>query len=204
MVRAGETPHDKGDEGLQKARRWLSLTTRVSQTWTHKDTAMAEMLQYEWPDGSGHFYLDLGGRFRGGDVDGQYFTAEVKNYRRDNGGLKTHFQDFLARCYVDACRPSPRYSHYLWIAWAPFDATAWDQHGTADDVKRALLLPRNRKRCLQSDDEGEATKSMRMQAVANVSERLWMVTMNDKQNDLVVTREHFRLIVGQFAEMETF
>lgn len=195
---AGEDAQERGREGMERAREWLNLTTRVSSTWTHDTEPLAELLHYQWPDNSGQFSFDLGGYFRGGALDGQSFAAEVKNYAYDNH-LKQHFRDFLAKCYVDAIRSKPRYRHYLWISWAPFAAGSWNKHGTPDDVKAAVVLPRNRSRCLNASSEDEALKNVSADAIAYVGDRVWLVTMNDKQNQLVVTKEHFALITAQIT-----
>ena len=61
-----------GCDGLQRAKRWLDFTTRVDPSWTHRDGPMAELLEFHWPHGNATFSYDLGGAFRGGDLDGPW------------------------------------------------------------------------------------------------------------------------------------
>lgn len=66
---AGEDAQDTGELGLQRAKQWLDLSTRVGKSWTRHDRPMAELLEFKWPhvpltDQSAPFSYDLGGTFR--------------------------------------------------------------------------------------------------------------------------------------------
>ena len=93
---AGEDSQDRGREGLERAKQWLDLSTRVRHAWAYDDYPLAEMVHFEWPYATGRakpFSFDLGGQFRGEPLDGQSFLAEVKNYRYESD-LPEHFRDF--------------------------------------------------------------------------------------------------------------
>jgi hypothetical protein len=192
---AGEDAQDTGREGLQRAKRWLELTTRVDQSWTHRDRPMAELLEFRWPHGSAEtFSFDLGGKFRGESLDNQSFLAEVKRYRKE-GDLPSHFRDFLAKCYVAMAERPQRCDHFLWVSWAPFQAQRWDEHTSVASVTRALLHATNRERTLGIEDEGKAQTLLDAERLGRVAERVWLITLNDKQEQLVLAQNHYLEVV---------
>lgn len=190
---AGEENHDLGSEGLRRAKRWLEFTTRVDQSWTHQDGAMAELLEFEWPHVSGTakpFTFDLGGRFRGGALHKQGFLAEVKNYKKESD-LPTHFRHFLAKCYIALESRPKRCENFLWISWAPFQAQKWDEHATAASVQKALLHKDNLSRALGAQTPVEGTQKLNPETLTRVADRLWLVTLSSQQEQLVLSDEHY-------------
>ena len=192
---AGEDAQDAGREGLQRAKRWLELSTRVDQSWTHRDRPMAELLEFSWPHGSREtFSFDLGGKFRGESLDNQSFVAEVKRYRNE-GDLPAHFRDFQAKCYAALGEHPQRCDHFLWLSWSPFQAQRWDQHTTVPSVTRALMHTTNRERVLGVADEIDARSQVDLERLGKVAERIWLVTLNDKQEHLVLSKKHYLEVV---------
>lgn len=196
---AGEDAHEAGRDGLQRAKRWLELTTRVSSSWTHRDPPLSELLEFHWPQAKGAFSYDLGGTFRGGEFTGRSFVAEVKKYRRE-ADLPTHFRDFLAKNYVALDEKPARCHHFLWISWSPFQAQKWDSHASAESVKKAVLHPDNCLRVLGvQPSEGES--KLDPELLAGVAGRTWLVTLGDEQEKLVLSAEHYielqRIIAAQ-------
>jgi hypothetical protein len=191
---AGEDHHDTGRDGLHEAKRWLDRTTRVHESWTHRDKPFSELLEFKWPHGDTTFSFDLGGKFRGSGLHDQAFLTEVKKYKNESD-LPMHFRDFLAKCYVAYLSHPARCDHFLWFSWSPFQAKAWDTHTSPGSVRKALLHAANRERVLGSNSEADAEANIDPEAVIRVSERVWLLTFSDRQNDLVLTREHYLEVV---------
>ncbi|MFD0692151.1 hypothetical protein [Actinomadura fibrosa] len=184
---AGEDAHIKGREGLERAKRWLDKSTRVAYAWTNEDEGLKELLEFDWPHGK-DFSFDLGGKFRGGDLEGDMFLAEVKNYDYEMT-LPKHYKDFLAKCYVALTLKPKRCSHFLWISWSPFQAQRWHLHTTAETVKDAVLA--ERERIFGTTDEAEAFAALDIATVAGVSERIWLITLCKQQERLVISPDHY-------------
>lgn len=186
--------HDRGRDGLREAKRWLDMSTRVQRSWTHSDRGMSELLVFKWPHASTSFSFDLGGTFRGEDLDNQSFVAEVKNYASESD-LPQHYRDFLAKCYV-AYRAHPdRCDHFLWLSWSPFQAQKWHVHTSIETVKAAILHKDNTGRVLGAKEPSEAEALLDTAALAAVSERIWLLTLAKRQVQLVPTREHYAEVI---------
>lgn len=198
VVMVGEDSHDIGEDGVRRAKTWLLRSTRVKDAWTRHDTLQRRLLEYRWPHHDGSFSFDLGGQFIGGELEQDGFLAEVKNYK--NGSrLGSHFRDFLAKSYVAAQVNDLSRTHFLWIAWAPFDANKWDEHCQASTSRNAILHDDYRHRVTGQVDVDLADKSVDIDLLNSVSSHLWMVTMSTRQEELVPTEEHYELIRGRIA-----
>jgi hypothetical protein len=196
---AGEEAQDIGESGLQRAKQWLEVSTRVDKSWTRHDRPMAELLEFKWPhiapdSQSAPFSFDLGGTFRGGDLDNQSFLAEVKAYRNESD-LPTHFRDFLAKCYVALEQRPDRCDHLLWVSWAPFQAKSWDTHTTTDSIKKSIVHKDNRNRVLGVDTEDEAAAKLSPDTLVGVAKRVWLITLCRQQEQLVLLPDHYLEVV---------
>lgn len=196
---AGEDAHDLGEAGLQRAKEWLELTTRVKHSWTRHERPTSELLEFQWPHAPGgqppaRFSFDLGGTFRGHPLENESFLAEVKAYKKESD-LPAHFRDFLAKCYVALEAHPKRCDHFLWISWAPFQAQRWDQHDTPENVKRCVLHEANRKRVIGLDDLADAAAKLSPDLLAGVASRLWLLTLSEKQQDLLLAPHHYAEVV---------
>lgn len=189
-VQAGEDIQDIGRDGLHSAKNWLDRTTRVQSSWTHQDHPMAELLSFRWPHASTPFSFDIGGRFRGEDLDNKSFLAEVKNYKNESN-LPMHYRDFLAKCYVAYLAKPIRCDNFLWISWSPFQAKAWDKHVSVDRVKASILHKENCQRVVGTSDPQVGATLLDPEALVAVANRIWLVTLSSKQEQLVLTREHY-------------
>lgn len=193
---AGEWAHDRGRDGVTAAKNWLNMTTRVASSWTHDDSPLAELLEFAWPCGDkAGFSFDLGGKFRGGEVDGQSFLAEVKNYQNESD-LGTHYTAFLAKCYVSLRQHPKRCDNFLWISWSPFKARSWNMHRRVETVEAALLHLDHINRCFGHADREQAKQEIDSEVLVEVSRRIWLITMNDHESDLTLTREHFVKVIA--------
>ncbi len=199
---AGEESHDRGDIGVQRAKQWLDASTRVRIIYTQTQQPLAELVHFPWPYGTREpFSFDLGGIFRGEDLDGQSFLAEVKNYRYESD-LPAHFRNFLAKCYVALGHRSSACDHFLWISWAPFQARSWNQHATAENVRKAVLHSDNIESVLGSSNEADAMEKLDAERTVRVADRIWLVTLCDQQEQLVLTEEHFREVISRILAAE--
>ena len=198
---AGEDAQDAGREGLQRAKHWLDLSTRVSRSWAYDDPTLGEMVHFEWPYVTGSsrsFSFDLGGNFRGEPLEGQSFLAEVKRYRNESN-LPQHFRDFLAKCYVALASKPKRCQHFLWISWAPFQAKRWSEHTSTQNVRRSVLHRVNIERVLGVDNEMDAMKKLDADVLSKVASRVWLITLSDKQEMLVPTEKHYYRMAEIFS-----
>jgi hypothetical protein len=156
---------------------------------------MAELLGFRWPHGARQpFSFDLGGTLRGAPFDNESFVAEVKAYKKELD-LAEHFRDFLAKCYVALSEQPARCDHFLWISWSPFQAKRWDQHTTAANVERSVLHTANRARVLGVDDEGGAKARLSAEALTRVADRVWLITLSEGQERLVLSPDHYLEVV---------
>jgi hypothetical protein len=188
---AGEEAHDIGRDGLQRAKHWLDMSTRVKRSWKYDDPQLASLLHFPWPHGrSKSFSFDLGGTFQGDALENQSFLAEIKKYKSESN-LPTHYLHFLAKCYVALGAKPELCNNFLWISWSPFQAKDWDKHATPDKVRASLLHNANRKRVFGVDNVADAELKLDAERVADVARRIWLITLCDKQEQLVLREGHF-------------
>ncbi len=152
-------------------------------------------MTFKWPTGKQTtFSLDLGGLLCGGEFDNDIFMAECKKYSLP-GDQGTHYLSYLAKCYVIASQQQSYVDHFMWITWCPFNVSDWDKLLTEDWVRKAV-----RRHCddiFGSITPEELDTLIDNEIVRTVAERLWMIVLSDKQEQLVITREHRALIQRQ-------
>lgn len=143
MPRTGEQIQKLGDQGGQRAKRWLESTCRAEVKWNNPLVGVNK-LQYKKagaPDGSevqgDYFSFDLGGNLLGGDAEGELFLAESKKYAKAHDQA-AEYRKFLAKCYCVEGDYGSMFDHYLWITWAPFNATKWDELTTSEWVQASV------------------------------------------------------------------
>ena len=194
----GETAQAKGADGARRAKRWLESTTRVNAQWVNPDPPAVPKLTFSWPHGGQNFSFDLGGLLKYGDFDGHVFFAESKNYAAPSD-LSDHYSKFLAQCYV-ADLDKPGYcDHFMWIAWSPHNITKWPELTTADYVREPVV--KNRARVFgEGVDETQAEALVDADVVSEVASRLWLIILSEKQETLVISKEHRGVIDKYEAE----
>jgi hypothetical protein len=179
----GEEEHVKGAEAVQRVKRWLEGTMRVAQSYTNTDGAWARKLTRHWPYGNQKpFSYDLGGVMRGGEWHGQMFCAEVK-WRKNASDQGTAYKSFLAKCYVALSQEYMLGDHYMWISWSPFRANDWHELTAPEMIREAVLA--ESLRALGVEDQDEATELIKDELVEELSRRLWLIVMSEKQEKLV-------------------
>lgn len=191
MSVVGEALHDRGRDGASRAKRWLETTTRVSVSWLNTEPGIGQRCQFEWPYGGRKFSFDMGGFLRGIGFNGHSFLAECKKYA-SIGNQPTEYPEYIAKCYVAYQRQPGWADHFMWITWHPFNVTTWSQLCSAEYVHKSVLG--ERERVLGTADENEAKALIREDVVQAVAKRLWLLVLTDKQEQLVISREHLALI----------
>ena len=193
----GESAQAKGADGARRAKRWLESTTRANAQWVNPDPPAVSKLSFKWPHGGQNFSFDIAGYLRYETYDGQMFFAESKAYAAP-GDLATHYSKFLAQCYV-AFLDKPGYcDHFMWLAWSPHSITDWPHLTAAEYVRKHVI--KHRARVFGVDGEAEAEGLVDDDVVSAVASRLWLIVLSEKQETLVITREHRGVIERHEAE----
>lgn len=198
----GEDAPRLGEEGARRAKRWLEATTRVARSWTNEDTVAAGKLTFEWPFGVGQgrtFSFDLGGILKDDPFDYHHFIAEVKKYKnaQDQG---THFDNWVAKCYVARQAVPAITDQMMWITWSPFRADSWSALLSETAIESGLV--KNCKRVFDTEDPEEAKALIDRDLLKEVSNRLWLVVLSDKQENLVISKRH-RAWIAERELLET-
>lgn len=197
---AGEETHEKGADGLRRAKIWLDRTTRAEARWVTPDPIAVPKLTFEWKKPGEYSYsFDLGGVLKGGTVDGQEFLAECKKYDTplDQG---THYRAYLAKCYCAYQARPDRCDNFMWITWSPFLVSKWDELCTAGYVRQSLL--EHSDRALNEPDKAKAALLISDATVDAIADRLWVIVLSKRQEDtLMMSKEHLGLIRKFEAEV---
>lgn len=188
---SGERLHDLGREGAARAKEWLEATTRVDAHWVNPDHWAIPKLTFSWSDGYGDFSYDLGGVLRGGQLHQQEFLAEVKYYSTA-GDQSELYSEYLAKCYrAYSVRPD-RCDNFMWVTWHPFLTTRWKNLCSPNEVKDAVI--KHHGKALGVDSEEAATRILRYDDCELVSSRLWLIVLCERQENLVISREHRAIV----------
>lgn len=135
---------------------------------------------------------------RGGELEGQDFLAEVKNYK-NSSNLPGHFRDFLAHCYRAMIVQHLMADNFFWIAFSPHTASKWDQLANADAVKAAVLDTETRG--INFTPEQDPQEEFLEEVAKEVSNRIWMIVLSEKQiKHLTLLEEHHRIIEGHIVQ----
>lgn len=193
----GEAAQAKGADGARRAKRWLESTTRVNAQWVNPDKAAVGKLTFDWPHGGHTFSFDLGGIMKYGEFEGQMFFAESKNYDAPSD-LASHYDQFLAQCYVAFQEREAYCDHFIWIAWSPHSITRWPELRSEDAVRDGVI--KHRLRVFDEENKADAAAMIDADTVTAVAERLWLIILSEKQERLVISAEHRGIIDKYEAE----
>ncbi|MEU5669803.1 hypothetical protein ABZ749_05405 [Micromonospora sp. NPDC047753] len=193
----GEAMHKKGADGAQRAKRWLDATTRTRASWTNEDEVAGGRLEFNWPHaGQEPYSFDVGGFLYGQPFDNHSFMAEVKNYSGDN--LGNDYDDFLAKCYL-TWRDNTRWANqFMFLTWHPFRIKTWTQLRDPDAIIKGCVA--NRRRLFGVDDEVEARAHVDNSLIDELKNRLWLVVLSEKQEQLLISDQDRALIVSSRIE----
>ncbi|MDL4816944.1 hypothetical protein [Actinomadura opuntiae] len=180
----GEQLHVQGADYARRAKLWLDNSTRVRASWLVTDEFGAERLTFPWPHGGQDFSFDLGGILRGDRLENQSFLTEVKGYTTSSK-QGPQYLSYLAKCYV-ALDEHPGNAHnFMWITWCPFNVETWNELCTPTKVKEGVL--RERERVLGTQDADAAAALIDDDRIKNVTERLWLIVLSERQERLVIS-----------------
>lgn len=196
----GEDAHEAGADGVRRAKRWLEASMRVSTVWTNAgNETVKKRLSYAWPGVRNRtFSFDLGGIMRGGDLEAHQFSAEVKRYARESDQPQK-YRRFLAQCYVAVQEREHLCDHLMWITWAPFKASIWDEHCSAARVRQAVL--EHHELVFGTASAAEAEAQVDDEHAKAVAERLWLIVISDKQERLLPLREWQAVIDAEIRRL---
>ncbi|MGW0485011.1 hypothetical protein [Nonomuraea sp. NPDC003214] len=192
---AGELRQQTGSDGIDRAKRWLNYSTRVASIYTNTDKVFKDLLHFDWPYGGQGFSFDLGGKLRGGDLHDKSFMAEVKAYRYEMDSAK-EYGEFVASCYVAFQEKPDRCDNLIWMSWAPFQAQKWHLHRSPEFIRKHLLHPDNIFRLFGTKSTDEAKVKLDEQVIFELTKRLWLLTLCDEQESLVITGENYQRIMA--------
>lgn len=191
---AGEGLHKVGEDGVRRAKKWLDATTRVRSAWTVYDDAAVARLTFNWPHHTEDFSYDLGGILYGGEFDHQSFLAESKKYTGDGQGK--HFDKFLAQSYVTLRDDRRLADNFMWITWAPFRVTDWSKISSPEKVVNALTKVETYRSWVFGDvTEEQAKEQVDPEIVEDLSARMWMIVLSDRQERLVISEDDRSIVM---------
>ncbi|WP_032393339.1 hypothetical protein [Rhodococcoides fascians] len=198
---SGEAEQRKGRQGAMLAKRWLERTTRVNRSLLNPDGMAAKKLTLQkakYDNVNSVFSFDLGGSFRGGDLDGQDFMAECKKYATASD-LPKHFRAFLAHCYRAIAIDHHMADQLLWISFAPHGGDKWDKLSGTEAVKQAVL---HKDLVDVNFKEGEDPDELFSDDIAaEVSKRVSILILSEWQiENLIMSQEHHGVIEKYIVE----
>ena len=191
---AGELHQQTGSIGIDRAKRWLHYSTRVSKVYTNTEKLFRDLLHFEWPHGGESFSFDLGGKFRGAELEDQTFMAEVKAYKYEMDS-PAEYTEFIAECYVALKGYPDRCDNLIWLSWSPFQAQSWHKHRSPESIRKHLLHKTNIYRVFGTVSSEEARSKIDEQTVFEMTKRLWLLTLCEEQEGLVITADNFRRLM---------
>lgn len=196
---AGEVEHAKGAAGARRAKEWLDATTRVNAQYVVPNPIAVPKLTFPWAGGSAAaaFSFDLGGFLLGGDLQGEEFLAECKFYA-SHGDQGTEYAKFVGKCYCAYKHRPERCDNFMWITWAPFLVTRWPELCTMAYVREQVLA--HRARTVATGDEQEAETLVDDEVCQAVADRLWIIVLSERQESLVISKEHRGVIQAHEAQ----
>lgn len=191
-VATGEEIHAIGADGAQRAKRWLEGTTRVLHVWMNPEDA--PKLTFNWAT-TGSYSFDLGGSLQGGEFHNKNFYAEVKKYA-SAGDQGTEYRKYLGKCYLALKQQPAMCDHFMWITWAPFSISKWPQLMTAEYVKECVIK-------YSVKVLGAAGATPDDAACQGVADRLWLIVLSDRQEELRLTDEERGRVIQHRIEAGT-
>ena len=174
---AGETTHQIGQEGVERARAWLEKTGRVQVNYTVYEVGVTPFLTFRNATG-GEFSFDVCGIL---DLDEgkATFYGEVKKYS-EVGSQPDDYTEYLAKCYRATYLHENPY-HFMWITWHPFSQTKWSKLCTAPEVRAAVDKYKPR----YCDEDQEVDDDL----CEKIADRLWLIVLSDRQEGLSMSDE---------------
>jgi hypothetical protein len=168
--------HKAGERGVLLAKQWLESTTHVEVPFSvYDDPAQTALLRLD--DEQKRY--DLSGYFL---ENRRPLSVEVKNYTAV-GNQPAEYTEYLANAYSVTARDLGYdldvRREFMWVTWHPFSQTKWTRLTSRDEIRSAL------------DEHPDVLGAAEVDEaiVELVSGRLWLVVLNPRQDQLLLTRD---------------
>ncbi|WP_406410436.1 hypothetical protein OG923_18170 [Streptomyces halstedii] len=171
-----EASHKAGEKGVALAKQYLEGTTHIELPFD----------AYETPEQTTLIRLD--GKRKAYDLAGHNITTrrplyvEVKKYNVV-GKQPVEYIEYLANAYSitarDVAEGLDRKREFMWITWHPFHQTKWSKLTSKSEIEDALS---EYPECLNGEEISGGVVDL-------VAGRLWLLMLNNRQEDLFLTRE---------------
>lgn len=163
-----ETAQERGREGAKIAQRWLEATTFIELPLnSYKNEPQCTVVCLD----NSPKAFDLTGYFY--DDDHTPISVEVKNVTSDDH-LREHFREFLAVAYSSTARLDEG-RNFMWVSWHPFGPMSrWAKLTSMGEIQDALT----------HHPDLLAGQPVDLDVLRRVSERVWVLTFNDRQQEL--------------------
>ncbi|MBE1465680.1 hypothetical protein [Kibdelosporangium phytohabitans] len=181
---AAESVQKDGMDGVDLAKRWLESTTWVELPFDVYNNAPVCTLQR------------LDNQKKRYDLFGYIHTdpptllyVEVKDYDSVGGKQGAEYWAFLANAYSITARDlkdgEDARRQFMWITRHPFNQTDWVKLTSAERVKTALEV---------HHPEALNGETIDTNLLATVSDRLWLLVLHKRQEELMLTAEELALV----------
>jgi hypothetical protein len=182
-----EAVQQKGRDGVDRTKRWLESTTWIELPFDAYETT--QMCTLARLDGAEKRY----------DLAGYLFTqpktplyVEAKDYDSAGGKQGGEYWAFLSNAYSITARDLSSVSgdgrrEFAWVTRHPFQVTDW-----AD-----LTTPKRIEMALDRDPAALGGKPRDADIVKLTSDRVWLLVVHKRQEDLVLTPAELAMIEAQ-------
>lgn len=171
----GESLHESGRRGVEKATQWLDSTGRVQVLWNvYDDEAQLRIVCPSKLERS----FDLTAKMMGSKHDRSQLYAEVKHVHTPSG-LAGQDGDFLANCYCKMLPDTEQRYEFMFITWHPFSLRSWTCLTKGETVERALK---------KRQTKWLGNKPIDKALCKKVADRVWIIVLSDKMLHLCMTR----------------
>ncbi|MGX9789630.1 hypothetical protein [Mycobacterium sp. MMS18-G62] len=192
MAPDAEEVQELGRDGVAMVKRWLEATTFMELNWNvYENPALCivpclgektkKTPQGEKPAGPRTKKFDLAGAFIG--LKRSPVVVESKNYTTPTGQHK-YFKEFLSIAYSSTVyeienKHSDVSREFIWVTFHPFILRDWMILDTEDKIEEAL----------REFPEYLDGRDIDRKILRKVSERIWVLVMHKKQEDISLTHE---------------
>lgn len=183
---------EQGRRGVQATRRWLEATTFIELPFNaYEDPRWCSLKLLNGKTKS----WDLAGFFLGEQRN--QLMVENKKYSTD-GNQGTAYKRFLAEAYSATAQEIADYgqsnAEFAWVTTHPFSVKTWASLSSKQTVVEAIQ--ENVDVLAQPDDEIDE------ELAATVAERTWLLVLNEKQENLSLTRKELDVVLGALGRKE--
>ncbi|WP_432561482.1 hypothetical protein [Kineococcus sp. SYSU DK003] len=165
---AKETAQERGRRGAKTAQRWLEATTFLELPLnSYKNERQCTVTCLDGTEKT----FDLTGYFY--DEDHTPVSVEVKNVTGDDH-LREQFEEFLTVAYSSTAKHDEG-RNFMWVSWHPFGPMSrWAHLTSMSEIQNAI----------KNNDSLLNGNSIDLDVLRKVSERTWVLTFNDRQEQL--------------------